>query len=103
MKKFSFGLIAFMVAIAAAAFTIPVKKVTKPFNNWYRYTLTDNSGMADPANYVYTDNLSGCGEGEVVCIIEAPGPSGEDEHPDFTYGTNPYDNEEGVLVVSEKD
>ncbi|MGC4102347.1 hypothetical protein [Ferruginibacter sp.] len=104
MKRFSFGLIAVLMAVGFAAFTTPqtIKK-NKLENHLYRYTLTNNTGKDNPANYVFTSSSSGCSQGSaVVCIISAPGTDGMGNHPDFPNPTNPYSNSEGVSVEVEK-
>ena len=103
MKQFSIGLVAIIMAIAFAAFTMPKTVPVHPAtNNNYRYMLSNNSGDTNPLNYVYTTNLIGCDGSNVVCIIDAPGPSGSGAHPSFASGTDPYNNSVGVSVISEK-
>lgn len=103
MKQFSIGLVAIIMAIAFAAFTMPKSGTVHPAtNNNYRYSLTTNSGDTNPGNYVFTTDLSGCSGSDVVCIISSPGPSGAGAHPSFASGTDPYNNSVGVSVVSQK-
>ena len=103
MKALLIGCMAALIAITAFAFTHPSNQkgssVTEKF--YYRYTLTTNTGMTNPQNYVITTDLSGCDGGEVVCLIEAPG-SADDTQPHFPLNTNPYSNAVGVSVIAEK-
>ena len=102
MKRFSISITAVIMAIAFAAFTMPKQAEVSPTNNNYRYMLSTNSGDTNPNNYVWTTDLSGCAGSEVVCIISSPGPSGTGAHPSFLSGTDPYSNNQGVSVVSQK-
>jgi hypothetical protein len=102
MKKFSFSMLAIVLAIGFAAFTTPPGKKNTT-NNLYRYQLDSNTGMDDPANYLFTSSATGCGtDNNIVCIISAPGEAETGAHPDFELGTNPYSNSEGVTVEVEK-
>ena len=102
MKKISIGLLAIVIAIAGAAFTQPKKAPVNALLNNYRYTLSTNTGDTNPNNYVFTTDLTGCDGSTVVCIIQSPGPSGTGAHPSFSMGTDPYNNNQGVTVISEK-
>lgn len=102
MQRLSMSVTAVIMAIAFAAFTLPKKAEVRPTNNTYRYTLSTNMGDTDPNNYVWTTDLSGCEGSKVVCIISSPGPSGTGAHPSFPLGTDPYSNNQGVSVVSQK-
>jgi hypothetical protein len=102
MKRFSISVTAVIMAIAFAAFTMPEKAEVRPTNNTYRYTLSTNMGDDNPSNYVWTNDLTGCSGSQVVCIISSPGPTGAGAHPSFPLGTDPYSNNQGVSVVSQK-
>jgi hypothetical protein len=100
MKKISIGLFTLIMAIGFAAFTTaktaPAKKLD---TNFYRYTPATVADPTDPEQYVWVEFATGCETGEdEICIINSPGPSGEGEHPEFTKGNDPRDNEEGVSV-----
>ncbi len=49
MKKYLFGLVALVMAVATVAFTVPVKKVAA---NYWVYTSSTNSGFRDATKYV---------------------------------------------------
>lgn len=104
MKRFSIGLVAVLMAIGFAAFTTPKTAIQKKTGlNLYRYN--DNAtDIKNPLNYVWVSSMSGqcSGAAEIVCIIEAPGNAGSGEHPDFTNGTDPYDNQQDVTVKAER-
>jgi len=103
MKKISIGLFTLIMAIGFAAFTTPkAAAVKKAFTNYYRYGPLEapNADFKDPAQYEWVEFATGCeGEAEEICIINAPGPTGTGEHPEFTKGNDPNDDiAEGVSV-----
>ena len=102
MKRFSISVTAVIMAIAFAAFTLPKKAEVKRTDNFYRYTLSTNTGDTDPNNYVWTSSSMDCGGSKGVCLLRSPGPSGTGAHPSFPLGTDPYSNSQGVSVVSQK-
>ena len=103
MKQSFTGIAAVIIAVILAAFTVPRHASEHPrTNNYYRYSLTTNTGDTNPMNYVYTTDLTGCSGSSVVCIISSPGPNTVGSHPSFPNGTNPYSNSVGVSVTSQK-
>lgn len=105
MKKIASSLLAVTLAAGFAAFTAPKPAAKALFNNNYRYTgsTDDLSERSNPLNYVYTESTNICDEGnDLICIINAPGPSGTGEHPSFSNGTDPYSNSAGVTVMDKK-
>lgn len=102
MKRYFIGLTAVAMAFVFAAFTIPQKVESNLTNNFYRYKLSTNLGDDNPSNYEWVSSSMDCGGSAVVCIINSPGPAGAGAHPNFPSGTDPYNNTQGVSVVSQK-
>jgi hypothetical protein len=104
MKRFSIGVLAILMAFGFAAFTVPHSTSSSKLDNHkYRYQPNLDGDYDDPDNYVYTEDLTGCGEDvTTICIIDAPGGTGVGVHPDFPDHTDPEDNSLNVTVYSWK-
>ncbi len=100
MKRFSLGLAVLLMAIGFAAFTTPQKAKHKRTGYDYLYTESSNTNSTDPSKYILSESAEGCDHvSDVICMINAPFPPDEDDHPTFTQGTDPLDNSVGISVT----
>jgi hypothetical protein len=105
MKRIKIGLpiIAFVLAIAASAFTV------KPtFSYFYRFTPdSSTAGLMNEENYVsigQAPSSTGCSNGDLNCLIELSVAPDANGHPDFqTAGIDDEADLDAVTVYWKQD